>query len=150
MARLSGSSPMHLAPILESHSDVTFDIFHGGYPWVHEVAALAHNYPNVRLNLTWLPQLTTSVAVAALKEWLQVAGGGRRLSWGGDCVLVEEAYGALLAARHTIAKALAELVDEGYAELESAIETARAILHEGGAETYRLTTGPAAAPRPAG
>jgi hypothetical protein len=145
MARLTGSSPMHLAPILEEYPDVTFDIFHGGYPWVHEVAALAHNYPNVRLNLTWLPQLTTSGAISALKEWLQLVGDPRRLSWGGDCVLVEEAYGALLAARHTVARALAELTNEGYVELPAAERAARAVLRDGGAEIYgfRREQGPA-------
>ena len=70
-----------MEPLLQEFPEVTFDLFHGGYPWIHEVAALAHNYPNVRLNLTWLPHLSTEAAVGAIKEWLQARPQADRISW---------------------------------------------------------------------
>jgi len=136
LARLDSSNPLLLAPLLEEYHDVTFDIFHGGYPWVHEVGALAQNYPNVRLNLTWLPQLSTEASVIALKEWLQVVPQSNRISWGADCWTVEECYGALLAAKHVVARALSELVDEGYVDLEAAVEAAHSVLTVAGTQIY--------------
>jgi hypothetical protein len=140
IGRLSGSNPLLLEPLLQQYPDVVFDLFHGGYPWVHHTGALAHNYPNVRLNLTWLPQVSTELAVAVLKEWLQTVPQVDRISFGADCSLVEEAYGSLLAARYTIARALAELVDEGYFDLDTAIDAAHSILAGGGMAIYRLRT----------
>jgi hypothetical protein len=136
LARLSGSNPLLLEPLLQAFPGVVFDVFHGGYPWVHDVAALAHNYPNVRLNLTWLPQLSTHLAAEALKEWLQVVPQVDRISWGGDCFTAEEAYGSLLAARDAVARALADLVADEFLDIDTAIGAAESILTTGGATTY--------------
>jgi hypothetical protein len=136
LARLAGSNPLLLEPLLQRFPDVVFDLFHGGYPWIHDVAALAHNYPNVRLNLTWLPQLSTALAAETLKEWLQVVPQVDRISWGGDCFTAEEAYGSLLAARDAVAHALADLVDDEFLEMETAQLAARSILASGGARIY--------------
>jgi hypothetical protein len=138
IARLADSNPMLLEPLLIEYPEITFDLFHGGYPWIHHVGALAHNHPNVRLNLTWLPQLSTHASVGALKEWLQVVPQVDRLSWGGDCRTIEESYGALLATRHVTAHALGELVDDGYLDLDAAIAAATSLLSGGGARTYRV------------
>jgi Amidohydrolase len=139
LARLDGSSPLLLEPLLRAYPTVTFDLFHGGYPWIHEVAALAHNYPNVRLNLTWLPLLSTEVAVSTLKEWLQIVPQIDRISWGGDCFTGEEAYGSVLAFRNVVARALADLVDVGYLTLDAAIAAAHSVLSSGGAATYGVS-----------
>jgi hypothetical protein len=138
LARLGDSSPMRLIPLIEEYPNVIFDLFHGGYPWVHDVAAIAQNYPNVRLNLTWLPQISTEVAVASLKEWLQVVPQINRISWGADCHTVEEMYGALLAARHVVARALADLVDFGYIDPDQAVVAANSVLGNAGESIYGI------------
>ena len=138
LARLSGSNPLYVEPLLQDFPEVTFDLFHGGYPWIHEVAALAHNHPNVRINLTWLPQISTETASAALKEWIQVIPQVDRISWGGDCRTGEETYAALLAAKHSVARAVGDLVDDEYFDLEFGIAVATSIFCDGGARTYGL------------
>jgi len=136
LARLSDSNPLLLARLLEEYPDVTFDVFHGGYPWVHEVGALAQNYPNVRLNLVWLPQLSTEAAIQALKEWFQVVPQLDRICWGADSWTVEEMYGGLQAAKFVLARALADLVDEEYMSLDDAVTAAQSVLYRGGAKIY--------------
>jgi hypothetical protein len=138
LARLAGSNPLLLEPLLQDFPTVVFDLFHGGYPWIHDVAALAHNHPNVRLNLTWLPQLSTSLAAETLKEWLQVVPQVDRITWGADCFLAEEMYGSLLAARDAIARALTDLVEEDYLPMEAALAAVRSVLATGGARIYGL------------
>jgi hypothetical protein len=138
VARLADSNPLQLEPLLQAYPGLVVDVFHGGYPWVRECAALAHAYPNVRLNLVWLPHLSTEAARTALKEWLQVVPQVSRIGWGGDCRVPEETYGALLAVKYCMGVALGELVDDGYLRLQDAIYVARSILYDGPAETYGL------------
>jgi hypothetical protein len=138
LARLAGSNPLLLEPLLQEFPEVVFDLFHGGHPWIHDVAALAHNYPNVRLNLTWLPQLSTNLAAEALKEWVQIVPQVDRISWGGDCFTAEEAYGSLLAARDAVSHALADLVADDFLDLDTALLAVRSILATGGASIYRV------------
>jgi len=142
-ARLDGSQPLRLETLLPEYPDVVFDLFHGGYPWIRESAALAHQYPNVRLNLTWLPQLSSEAAVDALKEWLQVVPQVDRITWGGDCQTVEETYGTVLAAKHVVGRALTVLIADGYLDEDAAIVAARSVLHDAGVAIYgpeRVTT----------
>jgi uncharacterized protein len=141
MARLNDSNPMLLTTVLGQYPDVIFDLFHGGYPWMHEIGGLAKNYPNVRLNLAWLPQISIDAAVSTLKEWLQVIPQNDRIVWGGDCWTMEEMFGALLAGKHVIARALADFADEGYIGIDDAILTARNILFQNGIDIYHLESG---------
>ena len=59
-----------------------------------------------------------------------------RISWGGDCFTVEEAYGSLLAARDAIAHALTDLIDDEFLDMETALLAARSILATGGTRIY--------------
>jgi hypothetical protein len=136
LARLDSSNPLLLETLIREHPEVVFDLFHGGYPWIRESVALAHNYPNVRLNLTWLPQLSSETAVAALKEWLPIMPQIDRISWGGDCSTVEETYATVLAAKYCVRRALSELIADGFLDEDAAIVAARSILHDAGAAIY--------------
>ena len=138
LARLSGSNPLLLMPLIEQYPDVIFDVFHGGYPWVHEVGAMSQNYPNVRLNLAWLPQLSTETAVHSLQEWLQVGLQVDRITWGADCWTVEEMYGATLATRHVVSRALAELVEDGHFGVDDAMSAAESVMTRSGAAIYGI------------
>jgi hypothetical protein len=140
-ARLDSSNPLLLEPILQDYPEVVFDLLHGGFPWTAETAALAHAYPNVRLNLVWLAQISSEAAVQALKVWIQVIADVRHISWGGDARSPEEMYGGLLAGKHVLARAFGELVDVGYIDIDAAVDGARAILYDSGAETYGLGGG---------
>jgi hypothetical protein len=138
LARLRDSNPMLLTSLFEEYPEITFDVLHGGYPWIHEVGALAQNYPNVRLNLAWLPLISTEVAINALKEWLQVVPQVDRITWGADCWTVEEMYGSLLGGKYVIARALAELVETGYISESDAIEAAQSILFDAARKIFDL------------
>lgn len=139
MARLQGSNPLLLEPLLQQYPEIVFDLFHGGYPWVRESAGLAHNYPNVRLNLSWLPLLSTTATVQVLNEWLEIVPQLDRISWGGDCQTVEETYGALLAVKHALAVALGYSVEEGNLTIDEALTAAHSVLYGGGKATYLAT-----------
>jgi predicted TIM-barrel fold metal-dependent hydrolase len=140
-ARLAGSNPMNLIPVLERFPDVVFDLFHAGYPWTREAAALARAYPNVRINLTWLPNISVEVAVSVLKECLQAVPQGGRITWGADAKTPEEMYGSVRAIRYVVARALAELVDEGQMGLDDAKAEVEDILWRNAVRIYGAAAG---------
>lgn len=110
---LRGSRPMLFEPVIAAYPNTVFDLFHCGYPWVDEIGGLLHNYHNVRADLCWLPLISTTAAVRALHEYLDVARSADRILWGDDCWTGEEAYGARMAWEHVLAHVLSERVADG-------------------------------------
>lgn len=113
LGKISGSRPMYFEPMVAQYPQTTFDLFHCGYPWTHEIGGLLHNYRNVYADFCWLPIISTTVAVQALHEYLDVACGNEKLLWGDDCATAEETFGARLAWEHVVAQVLWERVEAG-------------------------------------
>ena len=120
LGKLSGSHPMLLEPVIADHPKNLFDLFHCGYPWTDVIGGLLHNYPNVYADFCWLPIISTTAAVRALHEYLDVAFNAERLLWGDDTATSEEAYGARLAWEHVISRVLYERVRDGLLTYDSA------------------------------
>ena len=112
LAQLSGSNPLQLEPIIAAYPDTRFVLFHSGYPWIHEVGGLAHNYTNALPNLTWTATISTAAAIQALDEYIDVARSINSITWGSDCWVAEESVGALLAWKFVIAKVLAQRLQD--------------------------------------
>jgi predicted TIM-barrel fold metal-dependent hydrolase len=138
MGLLKGSSPMNLLPTIERHPRTRFVLFHGGYPWTSEVAALSHDHGNVYPDLAWLPLISTSAAARALTEWLEVCPSSARIAWGGDCWTSEESFAAALAFRHVLKEALSRLVRGGMMTASRAEVVARKLAHENAGVLYGL------------
>lgn len=126
---ISGSRPMLFEPVIAAYPDVIFDLFHGGYPWCNEIGGLLHNYANVVADLCWLPLISTSAAVRALHEYLDVAQSSDRIIWGDDTWTAEEAYGALLAWGYVVARVLSERVSDGLCSVAQAERLAGKLMH---------------------
>jgi glucuronate isomerase len=140
LAKLSGSRPLLLEPIINKYPEIKFILLHAGYPWYADSAGLAHNFCNVYLDLTWVPITSTYGAVQALSEFIEVAHSSNRIAWGDDAFTSEESYGALLAWRHVVAKVLTERVEEGYFGIKEAETLATRLMYKNAVETYGLTT----------
>ncbi len=136
LGQLEGSHPLLLEPTIERHPETTFVLFHGGYPWIHEIGALAHNHPNVHVDMVWLPLISTSAAAQALHEYIEVVPSSDRIAWGSDAWTSEEALGALLAWEQVVARVLAEKVDSGYFDIEEAGLLAEKLLYRNAQSLY--------------
>jgi predicted TIM-barrel fold metal-dependent hydrolase len=120
-ARLQGSNPMELVDLIASNPK--FILFHGGYPWVGETAAIVLRHgSHVWVDSVWLPTISYHTAKRAFHEWLDVMPSNRIL-WGADCNHAEGIYGATEFTRRCLAEVLAERVEGG----ELAEEHARRI-----------------------
>ncbi len=136
LAKIGGSNPMNLEPTIARHRGTKFVLFHGGYPWIHEIGGLAHNYSNVYPDLCWLPIISTTAAVSALHEYIEVTPSITRLCWGGDAWISEESYGAIKAFRYVLEKVLAEKVWDGYMQIDDAIEVGKKLLYKNAMDLY--------------
>jgi len=138
-AHLEPSNPLLLVDLIQANPRTKFILFHGGFPWVSEIAAMAFHFdgrlvglqrmPNVWLDSCWLPLLNFSMAKRALHEWLDVVPSDH-ITWGADCENAENIYGATETARRWLAEVLAEKVDCGQLTEEHAVEIGRGILRQ--------------------
>ena len=138
----SDASPMGLIPLFLKYRRTAFDLYHGGIPWVREIAVIANQYPNVHLNLVWCHQISPFMTRQMLNEWIDLVPVNKIIGFGGDNVQgPEKTYGVLKMAEENIARALAERVTSGYMTESRAVEVCRLWLYENPVRIYNLNGG---------
>lgn len=133
---LENTRPMHLANLFGRYPKVMFDLFHLGWPWMHETTALAKMYRNVAADFCWMWVLSPAGARAALSEMLETVPANKILGFGGDYRYVELSYAHAKMARAGIAQVLSEKVAQGWCSESEALETARMLLHDNAARLF--------------
>jgi predicted TIM-barrel fold metal-dependent hydrolase len=134
-ARIEGSSPLNLLDMIAGNPGTKFILFHGGYPWISETAAVAaqntriRSAKNVWVDSVWLPTISYSAAKRAYHEFLDTIPSDK-IMWGADCTHAEGIYGATETTRRCLAEVLAERVDAGNLRLEDAERIGRQILRD--------------------
>jgi len=118
-----------LGNIFEEYHDLKISLFHGSFPWVGEPGAMSLFYPNLYLDLVWLPVMSPTYALLALSEWIETSGG-TRIMMGGDSWNAEGAVGSILYNLKTIAQVLAEKVEKKYLSRSSAEQIGKMILYD--------------------
>jgi predicted TIM-barrel fold metal-dependent hydrolase len=134
---LANSNPMNLNNLFLEFPETRFDIFHGSFPFTGELGSLALMFPNVYLDTCWLPLISYTSFKNALSEWLDYVPISKFL-WGGDCACAEGVYGAVHMARKALSEVLAEKIQAGLLDEETALEIAGAILHDNASILYGL------------
>ncbi len=135
---ISNSRPTHLTHLFIRYPNARFDVFHASYPYHHELAALAKNFPNVYPDMCWVHIISPTIAANILHEWLETVPVNKILGFGGDFIIVEGAYGHAVMARQVVARVLSEKVEVGYFSEEEALSFGRMILRENARELFRL------------
>lgn len=135
MGQLRDTRPIMLLDFIEAHPDTKFHLLHGGFPWFDDTYALLHNYKNVWSDTCWIPYLSTTAAVDYYIKALEVSDT-HRMTWGCDTWMSEDAYGALLAMEHALAKALAIMIEDGAFDFDYAVYIAERILRQNALELF--------------
>ncbi len=133
---LENSRPTQLNNLFLKYPRVTFDLFHLGWPWVTEVAALAKIFRNVTVDFCWAWVISPTAARNALHEMLETVPANKLLGFGGDYRQVELSYAHSRMARAGVAQVLAEKVSAGFCSETEAIDLARLILHDNAARLF--------------
>ena len=137
MGQLSGARALSLKEAVSRNPDTKFVLFHCSYPWLGDVCALMHLYPNVYPDICWLPILSPTAARRILHELIEV-GTADKVCWGCDTWTSEESYGAVLAMREVVSDVLAEKVDSGYFSLQDALCVADRLLVQNASRLYGI------------
>jgi hypothetical protein len=135
--RLDNGRPIKLNNLFLQYREARFVLFHGGYPWTGEYAALGKMFPNVYLDLVWLPQISREEAVRSLDEILDTVPYNK-LFWGGDCHFIEESTGSLEFGRDVVAQVLAARMDRGLLTMETAVDIAAGIFRDNAIKVFSL------------
>ncbi len=136
-SRLDNGQPMKLLNILLKYPQARFSLFHGGFPWTGDFAAIGKNFTNVYLDLVWLPQISKTEAVRSLHEILD-AVPYNKIMWGGDVSWIDDSVGSLELAKEVVATVLSERIDKGWMSEEIAKEIAKRIFTDNAIEFFRL------------
>jgi len=135
-ARIEGSNPLLLINLIDANPQTKFELFHGGFPWIGETAAIGMRYSaHVWINAVWLPTISYTLAKRALHEWLEVAPSNR-ITWGGDDTSAEGIYGETELTRRCLAEVLAEKLDRGDLTEQDARQTGKNILRDNALGLY--------------
>jgi uncharacterized protein len=134
---LENSQPLKLTNLFQAYPEARFVLFHGGLPWTREAALLAKMFPNVSLDLVWLPQLSRQAAIQSVDEMLDLVPY-TKFFWGGDSHFIEESAGSLEIAKDVVAEVLANRVTRGLLSEPLAREIATAIFRTNARTYFRL------------
>ena len=135
--QLDNGKPTKLNKLFLQHRDTRFDLFHGGFPWTGEFVALGKMFPNVYLNLVWLPQISKERAIVTFDEMLDCVPYNK-IMWGGDCHLIEESVGSLEFGKQVICEVLAKRIQKGQMDTESAKKIISAVLRDNAVQLFNL------------
>ena len=135
---ITNANPTHLINLFIEYREAKFDLFHGGYPYVHEWATLAKNFANVYADLCWVHIISPEIGRRLLHELIETVPGNKIMAYGGDAITVEMAYGHARMARQVVARVLSEKVAEGYMAEDEAIALAGKILRDNPAALFQL------------
>ena len=144
---LEGGNVLNLENVLRDprYLKTTFVLIHGGYPYARQaiwLAAMRNVYlDSSETELVLYPEQFKQV----LRLWLETFP--EKITYGSDAfpynaaLGAEEAYWlAVRSSQEALARALAEMVDEGEITVSKALEFARAYLHDTAASLYPRPT----------
>lgn len=119
------ANAIQLAPVLELHRDVRFDLFHANWPYGGEWLFLGKNYPNVYLNFCWANIIDPIYCQNLFKQAISSVGMGKVFLYGSDFVgYADHAWAHAQIAKENLAIALTDMVELDYLCVEDAKDIA--------------------------
>ena len=118
--------------------ETRFVFMHICYPYYEEMIAVAKHYPNAYIDMCWAWIINPVGSKDFLKKYLVTAPANKILTFGGDYSPVEPVLGHAVIARRGIALALSELVEEGWMNLDDALELIEPIMHGNARKIFNL------------
>lgn len=127
---IANADPTLLSNLFVQYPDVKFDLFHIGYPYYHEMAALGKMFPNVYLDMCWAHIISPAASMQALDEWLDSVPVNKIIAFGGDYRIIDAVYAHQLMARQNVTKVLARKVADGVFTMDEARWMARRMFYD--------------------
>ena len=135
---IANANPELMTDLFRQYPNVTFDIFHMGYPYQQTLSAIAKTFRNVMIDMSWAHVISPEACVRAVVEWLDAVPANKISAFGGDYLFVDGVYGGACLARRNIARSLACKVDQGSFDLDRAKEICRWFFVDNPKRIFRL------------
>ena len=135
---ITNSNPTLLTNLFLEYPDVSFDLFHIGYPYQNEITVLAKNFPNVYIDMCWAHIISPNASINALLEWIDTVPLNKISAFGGDYAFIDGVYGHQYLARENIAKALSKKVSEKLFDIDKAKEIGKMFFYDNPIKLFRL------------
>lgn len=119
-------NPTQLNTLFLRYPECRFILFHGGYPFADELGVLVKTFPNVFLDLCWLPWISLQLTKRFLHIWLEIVPSNKFM-WGGDAHRAECVHGHWLLAQQAVTEVLSEKVKDGALDRQTAGRIAQGI-----------------------
>jgi len=135
---ISRTNPSLMSNLFSKYPDVTFDLFHIGYPYYTEISSLAKMFPNVFIDMCWAHIISPAAARSALNEFLDAVPFNKISAFGGDYLFPDAIYGHLVLARENVARVLTGKIEEGIITFEKAADIAEHLFYKNPRNIFRL------------
>ena len=135
---LENSNPMLLKNLFVKYPNLSFDIFHMGYPYERELMVLAKTHANVFIDLCWAHIISPYAAKNAFYEMLDVLPYTKILGFGGDYVFFDGVAGHLTMAKQDICAVLAAKIDNGECDVDLAEKILQSVMHDNAKRIFKL------------
>ncbi|MGQ9590842.1 MAG: amidohydrolase family protein, partial [Planctomycetota bacterium] len=132
------ANPAEAADLCRKAPETTFVFMHIAYPRWQDLVAVAKHYTNAVIDMCWAWIVDPAAAKEFLKSCVAAAPSTKVLTFGGDYIPVECVVGHAAIARRGVARALAELVEEGWLGPEDALELVERLLRGNARRIFRL------------
>ncbi|MGD9128382.1 MAG: amidohydrolase family protein, partial [Planctomycetia bacterium] len=144
---ITNSKPTDLVNLISKYPNVKFVIFHGSYPYGHELSTIAKNFQNAYIDMCWLHVISPKISRDSLSEWLETVPANKITAFGGDYGFPEGTYAHAEMGREVVAEVLAEKVLRGYCTEAEACELAVKLLRNNAIDIYKLKLEKAPSPK---
>jgi hypothetical protein len=129
--------PTLLNAIFLQYPKCRFVLFHGGYPYSDELGVLVKTFPNVYIDLCWMPWISEGIAKRFLEIWLEIIPSNKFM-WGGDAHRAECVHGHWLLAQQVVCEVLSEKVARGVLSADDALRIAAGIFRDNAQEFFHI------------
>ena len=136
---IRNSNPVSMTNLFMEYENVTFDIFHMGYPYCMELSNLAKNFRNVYIDMCWGHIISPEAARRALAEWLDAVPANKISAFGGDYCFVDGVYGHQVLARKNVTASLTQKVVDGSFDVDRAKQIAQWVLVDNPTKLFHLS-----------
>jgi predicted TIM-barrel fold metal-dependent hydrolase len=124
--------------VLELHSEVRFDLFHGNWPYAGDMLFLIKNYPNVYMNMCWVNIIDPAYSSRLLERAVLTAPHVKVMGFGGDYDFPELVSPHLHLAKRNICQALSNLIESSWLSAGDALGIAADWLHNNPNRLFKL------------
>ena len=135
---LENSNPMLLQNLFAKYPNLSFDLFHMGYPYERELIVLAKTHPNVYIDLCWAHIISPYAARNAFYEMLYVLPYTKIFGFGGDYIFFDGVVGHITLAKQNICTVLAQKVCNNECDILLAEKILQSVLHDNAKKVFNL------------